>query len=117
MWESELEYSDRPEAFEGDSTVESSSSELQSSYFKGTDNEMLKEIEVPTEAWGTSDLVVGLDVDQPSTSGCGTEVVEVSITVSGEGVLLVVRGKQRVLMVRPKEVAFGMDFLKPNTFT
>ncbi|CAL9021064.1 unnamed protein product, partial [Prunus brigantina] len=78
-------YSDSPGAFEGQSASESSTAELESADFEGT--EVGGGIEVSTDSGSTSSLVVvEVDGSQPSTS---------------EGILTVVTGRQRVPMAKP----------------
>lgn len=86
----------RPRAFEGESSSGSSTAELDSTESESTNVEI---------------------VEEPSTSGRGTEVAKVSIATLREGVLIVVQGRQRVPMAKPKGLVFRVDFLEANALT
>ena len=70
---------------------------------------------VRTEAGGTSTRVS--EGGEPSTSGREAEEDVVYVAAPGQGVLRVVKGKQRIPMAKPKEPLFGVDELEPNTLT
>ncbi|CAL8175014.1 unnamed protein product [Prunus armeniaca] len=68
MSNTESDYSDSPRAFEEESALESSTTELESADFEGT--KVGGGIEVSTDSGSTSSLVVvEVDGSQPSTSG------------------------------------------------
>ncbi|KAL6286663.1 hypothetical protein ACE6H2_011053 [Prunus campanulata] len=105
MSDAESESRRSPRAYEDESSSGSSTEESESV-------EIIEKAEVRTEAGGTSRRLP--QGGESSTSGRGAEAGDVSIAAPGEGVLTVVKGKQRVPMAKPKGPVFGVDFLEPN---
>ncbi|CAL2247267.1 unnamed protein product [Prunus armeniaca] len=113
MSDIELDYSDSPRAFEGESKSESSTVGLESLDFVE-----VGDAEVSTESGSTSSVeVLEVNGTQPSTSGHRVEATKASVSVAhpGEGVLTVVTRRQRVPMAKQKGLVFKVDFLEPNS--
>lgn len=85
MSDSKSDMSDNRRAFEGESTAESSSSELGSAHFKGTDTDSVEGAESSVEALGTYSPTKDLDNDRPSMSGHGSRWPKFHLPILGEG--------------------------------
>ncbi|KAL6288102.1 hypothetical protein ACE6H2_012492 [Prunus campanulata] len=114
MSDTESEGRRSPGAFEEESS-QGSSSEGGESTDSGSSCEIVERARVHAEAGATSTRVH--EDGEPSTSGREADGGGVSVAAPGEGVLRVVRGRQRIPMAKPLELVFGVDDLEPNTLT
>lgn len=111
--DSESERSSSPRAFDDESIAESSSSKLRSEDFEPTGSDLVE----GAEDLGTYSPTINVESDPPSSLGRGIKIVEVLIADPRQGVLSVVQGRERILMVKPKEIVFGVNHLKPKVLT
>ncbi|CAB4286248.1 unnamed protein product [Prunus armeniaca] len=111
----ESDYSRSPRAFDGESASESSTAGLDSADFEETEGGEVPEVSIDTGSISSVEVVRADDV-HPSTSGRRIEEAEADVSVAepGEGVLTVVTDRQRIPMVKPKDLVFGVDHLEPN---